>query len=140
MTNDGSPSELILKRCRAFVEGDFAFIYDTHHPDSFFRRIYPDRDSYENYGRSTLREAFRIRECRILHEEVTGDLARVIYYLDSEYKGERLESFELCRLRREEGGGWLYQATQKLERREFSGDIEGIGWDDFDRIDDKLEF
>ncbi len=135
-----TPSELILKRCRAFVEGDFAFIYDTHHPDSFFRRLYPDRELYVAYGNTTLGQTFRIRECRVLHEEVKGDLARVIYYLSSEYKGERLESFELCRLRRSESNGWLYQATQKLERREFEGSIEEIGWDDFDRIEDKLEF
>ncbi len=135
-----SPSELIIARCRAFAEEDFGFIYDTHHPDSFFRRLYPDRDGYVEYGRSTLSPTFRIRECRILHEEVRGDLARVIYYLDTEYKGERLESFELSRLRRMDEEGWLYYRTQKLERQDFDGEIEDIGWADFDRVQDKLEF
>ncbi len=135
-----TPSELIIARCRAFVDGDFGFIYDTHHPDSFFRRLYPDRDAYLAYGRSTLGSAFRIRECRIVREEVRGNLARVIYYLDGEFKGERIESFELCRLRRTEGQGWLYQATQKMERALFAGGIDEIGWDDFERVDDKVEF
>ena len=133
-----SPSEIILARCKAFSEGDFAFIYDTYHPDSFFRRLYPDRDAYLSFGHSVLAHDFRIRECRILREEISGEGARVIYYLDAVFQGRRLESFELCRLLRQ-GEGWLYRATQKMEREEFAGEIGEIGWDDFERVENKVE-
>lgn len=133
-----TPAELILARCRAFVTGDFAFIYDTYHPDSFFRRLYPDRKSYLDYGHAVLGQDFHIRECRILREEVSGDRARVIYYLDALFKGRHLESFEFSLLVLE-GGEWLYRSTRKLERQEFAGEIDEIGWDDFDRVVD-IEF
>lgn len=133
-----SPAELILARCRAFASGDFAFIYDSYHPDSFFRRLYPDRQGYLDYGHAVLEHDFRIRECRILKEEVSGDRARVIYYLDVLFKGKNLESFEYCRLVRE-GGRWLYRSTRKLERQEFGGEMEEIGWGDFEPVRD-MEF
>ena len=134
-----SPAELILERCRAFASGDYALVYDLHHPESFFRRLYPEREGYLEYARTVLRHDFRIRECRILKEQVTGEEARVIYYLDIFFKGERRESFELCRLRRRQGE-WLYLETQKIERQDFPGSPEAIDWEDFERVKDKILF
>jgi SEC-C motif-containing protein len=134
-----SPADLILQRCRAFVEGDFGFIWDIHHPESFFRRLYPDRSSYLDYAGSTLLADFTIRECRILQQQEEEGEARVIYYLDILFKGERRESFELVWLRRLDGH-WRYFATQKLDRQEFPGEVEAIGWADFEQVTDKIVF
>ncbi|MBE0599569.1 MAG: hypothetical protein IH614_20200 [Desulfuromonadales bacterium] len=135
-----SPATLILQRCRAFVGGDFGLVWDIHHPDSFFRGLYPDREAYLEFAGTSLQADFTIRECRILQEESGESAARVIYYLDIQFKGERRESFELCWLRRLDDGQWRYLATQKIERQEFHGEMDEIGWEDFERAEDKVIF
>mgnify|MGYP006926386942 CR=1 FL=1 len=45
-----TPSELIMARTEAFASGDFGFIYDSYHPESNFRRQFPDRGEYCRYG------------------------------------------------------------------------------------------
>jgi SEC-C motif-containing protein len=134
-----APSELVLARCRAFREGDFGFIYDSYHPDSFFRMQFPDRNDYVENGRSSLMSDFAIRECRILKEEQHHGRARVIYYLDTLFQGNRAESFELALFRMTDLG-WLYFATQKMERKDFPGELTEISWEDFDQVEDKVFF
>lgn len=133
-----SPSELILARCRAFGAGDFGFIYDSYHPDSNFRRQFPDRRDYLAYARSALAVDFHIVECRILREEA-GEQARVIFYLDTLYRGRRVEILELALLLRTDGG-WCYHSGQKIDRSDFAGEIEAIDWLDFEKISDKAVF
>jgi SEC-C motif-containing protein len=134
-----SPSELVLARCRAFGEGDFAFIYDTYHPDSYFRAQFPSRRAYVRHGATSLVDDFRIRECRILKEEIEGDEARVLFYLDTVFRNERAESFELSSLRMT-AKGWRYHSSQKLSRGEFDGEIDAVGFRDFERVKDKVYF
>ncbi len=124
------PSELILARCRAFVGGDFKFIYESYHPESSFRRIFPSQDDYIRYGCSNLIHNFRIRECRILREEIAGDAARVIWYMDMSFQGGQSRTLELSILRRMEGE-WRYLGGRKRDRHEFPSEIEDVGWDDF---------
>lgn len=127
-----TPAQLILARSRAFTEGDFGFIYDSYHQDSNFRRQFPDRAAYLEYGRSALTVDFVIDECRILHEKVDEQVARVIFYLDARFRGKRVETFELALLLAT-ADGWLYHSGQKLGRDEYAGEIAAIGWGDFDR-------
>jgi SEC-C motif-containing protein len=134
-----SPSELVLARCRAFGEGNFGFIYDSYHSESYFRAQFPSRRAYVRHGADTLAGDFRIRECRILKEEIEGDEARVLFYLDTLFQKERAESFELSFLRRTRRG-WRYHSSQKLPRGDFEGEIEEIDIGDFDRVRDKIFF
>jgi SEC-C motif-containing protein len=133
------PGELLLARCRAFGRGDFGFIFDSYHPDSNFRRHFPDRGAYIAQGHAVLATEFAITECRLLRERVEGDEARVIFYLDCRFRGIRQESFELALLLRTDEG-WRYHSAQKLERSEYSGAIAEIGWDDFERAREKVFF
>jgi SEC-C motif-containing protein len=137
--NDLSPSQLILARSRAFTEGDFGFIYDSYHPDANFCRQFSDRQAYLDYARSVLAADFVIQECRILREKVEGEQARVIFYLDIRFRGERIETFELALLL-STGEGWRYHSGQKLERREFAGEIGEIDWDAFEKVKEKVLF
>lgn len=136
---DLTPGELVRARGRAFAERDFGFIFDTYHPDSNFRRQFPDRAAYIRYGRSSLAEEFQIRECRILKKNVEGDEARVLFYLDTLFRGERSEVLELS-LFRQTAEGWRYYSSQKLERSEFPGEIDEIDWEDFDRGGERIFF
>jgi len=134
-----SPSELVQARCRAFGEGDFAFIYDTYHADSYFRAQFTSRRAYLRHGMASLSQDFRICECRILKEQIDGQEARVLFYLDSVYRCERVESFELAHFLCTEQG-WRYHSSQKMAREDFSGEIEAIDFQDFERIKDKVFF
>ena len=134
-----SPSELILARCRAFGERDFGFIYDSYHPESYFRDQFPSRRDYLRHGASSLAVDFRIRECRILKEEIDREEARVLFYLDTLFQDQRAESFELSFFRMT-GEGWRYHSCQKLTRGEFAGEIEEIDFRDFDNVQDKIYF
>ena len=134
-----SPSELILARCRAFGEGDFGFIFDSYHPESYFRAQFPSRSAYLRHGSGSLAGDFRIRECRILREQIEGDEARVLFYLDTFFRNERAESFELSFLRMT-SRGWRYHSSQKLTRGEFDGEIDEIGFRDFENVKDKVFF
>lgn len=134
-----TPSELVLARCRAFGEEDFGFIYDTYHPESYFRAQFPSRRAYLRHGANSLSNDFRIMECRILKEEIEDDEARVLFYLESLFREERIESFELSFFRMT-ARGWRYHSSQKLTRGEFAGEIEEIDFQDFDNIKDKIFF
>jgi SEC-C motif-containing protein len=136
---DLTPAELVRARGRAFAERDFGFIFDTYHPDSNFRLQFPDRAAYIRYGRSTLAEDFQIRECRILKERIGDQETRVLFYLDTLFRGERSEVFESSLFLRTEEG-WRYHSSQKLERTEFPGEIEAIDWEDFERVGEKIFF
>jgi len=134
-----SPAELILARCRAFGAGDFAFIYDSYHPDSNFRRQFPDRQEYLDYARTVLAADFRIADCRILRERSREGEAELILYLDILFRGERSECFERVLLRRL-AGGWRYHSAQKLDRSDYRGAVDSIDWSDFERARDKIFF
>ncbi|BCR05385.1 UPF0225 protein [Desulfuromonas versatilis] len=136
---DLAPVELVQARARAFGRGDFEFIYDSYHPESYFIEQFPDRAAYLRYGQRTLAEDFEILECRILMEKTGGDEARVIFYLDTRFKGTRSESFELSLFLRTPEG-WRYHSSQKLSREEYTGQIADIGWDDFEKVKDKVYF
>jgi SEC-C motif-containing protein len=134
-----SPSQLILARSRAFTEGDFGFVYDSYHPDSNFCRQFPDRQAYLDYARTVLALDFVIDDCRIVKEQVAEGQARVLFYLDACFRGERVETFELALLL-STADGWRYHSGQKLTRDEYRGEIEAIDWEDFERAREKIVF
>lgn len=137
--SDLSPAELVKRRGEAFSAGDFAFIYDTYHPDSNFRSQFPDRQGYIEMGRNSLQHDFRIDQCRILKEEIAAEEARVLFYLVIRFRGKREETFELSRFFLTDLG-WRYHSSQKLNRDEFAGAVDEIDWHDFEKVKDKVFF
>jgi len=136
---DISPAELVQRRGQAFSAGDFAFIYDTYHPDSNFRAQFPDRQAYIAMGKNSLGWDFRIAQCRVLKEEVGAEDARVLFYLDTLYRGQREETFELSLFLLTDAG-WRYHSSQKLGRDDFPGAVDEIDWADFEQVKDKVFF
>ena len=136
---DLTPSELVRRRGEAFSAGDFAFIYDTYHPDSNFRAQFSSRKAYIALGRDSLGRDFRIDQCRVLKEEIGADEARVLFYLATRFRGQAEETFELSRFL-PTAGGWRYHSSQKLGRDEFAGAVEEIDWSDFEAVKDKVFF
>jgi len=121
-----TPVQLVTARARAFAEGDFAFIYDSYHCDAPFRRHFPARDEYLNYARTDLLGRYRIHSCQILCDDApAAGEARVLFFLDLEYGGERHQTLELSRLLKTTGG-WHYHSGQKVNREQFSGSLEKI--------------
>jgi SEC-C motif-containing protein len=120
------PVQLVEARARAFAGGDFAFIYDSYHCDSPFRRHFPVRDEYLSYARNDLQGRYRIHACQVLGDDTPfEDEARVLFFLDLEYGGERHQSLELARFLRT-NDGWRYHSGQKVNRELFSGPLEEI--------------
>lgn len=134
-----SPAELVTARCRAFDAGDFVFVYDSYHPDSFFIRQFPDREAYIAYARTRLARDYKILECRVLKERGGAEQAEVLFFLASLFRGVRQESFELSTLVRT-AGGWRYHSSQKLSREDFSGELDAVDWSDFEAVGEKVFF
>ncbi|OQY20626.1 MAG: hypothetical protein B6I36_00395 [Desulfobacteraceae bacterium 4572_35.1] len=124
-----SPTQLVKARARAFAENDFAFIYDTFHPDSNFRLQFPNRSQYISYGLTTLTDDYLIKECRVLNEVVDGAVAQVLFYLKVHYQGKDEEYFELSEFQPVDSC-WRYLQSHKLSRSEFKGNIDEITCDD----------
>ncbi len=121
-----SPVQLVEARARAFAEGDFVFIYNSYHCDAPFRRHFPARDEYLNYARTDLLGRYRIHSCQILDDDApAAGEARVLFFFDLEYGGERYQTLELSRFLHTEAG-WRYHAGQKVNREQFSGSLEKI--------------
>lgn len=133
------PTELIAARVEAFRRGDFGFIFDSYHPDSFFREQFPERSAYLAFAAEHLAGRIRIECCRILREELGASVARVIFYQRIQVAGEVQETFELARLYREQGR-WFYHSSQKLSREEFAGAPEQLDFIHFDAVADKVWF
>lgn len=134
-----TPAQLVNARCAAFQRGDFGFIYDSYHPDSPFRGLYPERQSYLRQGQGELMRDYRITECRVLKEEIGESEARVLFYLATTYQGTAGETFELSSFLTT-ASGWRYLSSQKLERDEFAGAIEEIDWEAFERVKEQIFF
>ena len=134
-----TPSQLVAARCAAFQRGDFGFIYDSYHPDSPFRSLYPQRQAYLRQGRGELLRDYRIDECRVLREEIGESEARVLFYLATSFQGAAAETFELSSFLAT-AAGWRYLSSQKLERHQFAGGIAEIDWEAFERVKDQIFF
>jgi SEC-C motif-containing protein len=132
-----SPSSLILARVEAFRHCDFGFIFDSYHPDSNFRRQFPEREEYVRYGWANLGKEFRILSCRILREAQDGGSARVIFLLEFELHGERQSYAELAWLE-EVGTGWRYRCGQKLGGEEWPAAVAQLDFRHFDEAADKV--
>lgn len=121
-----SPVELVAARAKAFAAGDFAFIYDSYHCDAPFRRHFPVRAEYLSYARSDLQGRYRINSCQVLCVDAPAEgEARVLFFLDLEYGGERHQTLELARFIKT-ADGWRYHSGQKVNRDEFEGSLEEI--------------
>jgi len=134
-----SPAGLVKARAHAFDCGNFGLIYDSYHGDSYFRKQFPEREAYILYGMANLSQDFRIRQCRVIREEIAETEARVIFYLETEYRGACNESFELSLFYREDGE-WRYHSSQKMGREDYAGAMEDLDQAAFERVKDRVYF
>lgn len=135
-----TPVELVHRRRAAFDSRDFGFVYDTYHCESMFREQFPSRDAYLSHAKSTLSTDFRILDCQTLKDRLVEDgSAEVLFYLRFSYLGKVEETFELSSFQKE-AGQWRYHSSQKLSKDEFSGAVEDIDWEDFEKVQDKIYF
>ena len=134
-----SPSEIVLERFRAFLVGDFGFIYDTYHPDSNFRQQYQDRDGYIRHGNSELIESFQLEECRIVKENVVGSKAQVIFLMKMTTEG-RTNSYAERAWFLLEKQDWYYYRSQKITMDELKVNPENLDFKDFDQLDSSTIF
>ena len=141
MTNpqppDTSPAELILARVEALRRRDFGLVYDTYHPQSNFRRQFPDRDEYIRHGWAHLGKEFHIRSCAIIREESDVAAARVIFWLEFDLHGGSQGYAELAWLERE-GGGWRYRCGQKLEAEAWPVPAAQLDFVHFEAVTEKV--
>ncbi len=134
-----SPEEFIAKRLRDFVAGDFGAIWDSYHPDSNFRRAFPDREAYCQYGLSELAGSLVYLECRVLLRDVVGSRGRVMLFNRFTDGAETHTYFEYANLVAV-GGDWTYFSGARLEREKYSGSPEELTWEDFKALSDMLFF
>lgn len=132
-----SPSRLILARVDAFRRCDFGFIYDSCHPESNFRRQFPDRQEYIRYGWANLGKEFRILACSIIREEAGAGEGRVIFSLEFELHGARQCYAELAWLE-DAGAGWRYRCGQKLTVEESPVPFAQLDFHHFEQVPDKV--
>lgn len=132
-----SPSQLIHDRAEAFRRCDFGFIFDSYHRDSNFRRQFPDREEYVQYGWANLGKEFRVHVCRVLREESDQSTARVIFWLEFDLHGERHCYAELAWLEKE-GKAWSYRCGQKLAADELPVPQAQLDFCHFDQVADKV--
>lgn len=134
-----TPAKIILLRNRAFSDGDFGLIYDSYHPDSNFRRQFPDRNEYIQIGRNTLSHDYRIVKCQILDEAITGQEARIIFFMQITANEQTLRYAELAWFLKHKGQ-WRYHRGQKMTNDELPENPESIGFNDFERLDSATIF
>ena len=140
LTSDLRPIQILTLRVAAFRRGDFGIIYDTYHPDSFFREQFPDRFDYMQFGWAHLRRDFRILHCRVLRRrQVSPQEIHLIFHQVINASGQQMETLEMGRFYRTEKG-WRFHSSQKMEREEFAGPVEEIDFPVFDRIPHKVYF
>ena len=131
--------ELLLARIAAYRQQNFAYIYDSAHPDSFFRQLFPERDEYLAFAAEQLADRIQINSFEILREELSDNQARIIFYQQLQIGTNLQETVECGRLILEDGV-WLYHSSQKLLLDEFAGDLKQITFADFDQAQDKIVF
>ncbi|HKI51121.1 MAG TPA: YchJ family metal-binding protein [Geothermobacteraceae bacterium] len=131
--------ELLLARIAAYRQQNFAYIYDSAHPDSFFRQQFPERDEYLAFAAEQLADRIQINSFEILREELSDNQARIIFYQQLQIGTNLQETVECGRLILEDGV-WLYHSSQKLLLDEFAGDLKQITFADFDQAQDKIVF
>jgi len=129
-----TPSELIMARSRAFASGDFGFIYDSYHPDSNFRRQFPDRVEYCQYGAESLMQDYKIIDCMVLDEDCGDDESRVIFLMRMNVREASLCFAELAWLKKE-GQAWRYHRGQKMTSSEMPAEPETLSFRDFSGLD-----
>ncbi len=138
--DNAAPAEIIELRVRAFRLGEFGLIYDSYHPDSFFRAQFPDRDEYIRYAWNHLRRDFKIRRCVVLRERrLNSEEYQLIFHQTVELADEVVESVEMGRFF-STSQGWRYHSSQKMLKDELPDEPSEIDFSDFERLTDKVFF
>jgi SEC-C motif domain protein len=131
--------ELLLSRIAAFRQQNFGYIYDTYHPESFFRQQFPSRDEYLEFAAERLAGRLQISGFTVLREAVLADQVRIIFHQQLQLAGTLQETLECARLVLE-NGVWYYHSSQKLLLEELPADLQQVTFADFDRAKDKIIF
>lgn len=130
-----TPEEFIAKRHDWFLAGDFGAIWDSYHPDSNFRRAFPDREAYCRYGVEELAGNLVYEECRVLLRDEAGDRARVMLFnrfADGSVTHVFFEYANLVAI----DGDWHYYSGARLAGEAFAGAPEELTWDEFRALSD----
>ncbi len=138
-TCSANPEMLLQFRQQAFASGDFGQVWDCYHPDSNFRRAFPDRAAYEEYGRMNLASQFVLTGWRILKQQVEVNRSQVLVLNTFTREDEPLAWFEWIRLIRV-GAIWGIMEIARLERHRYPGPVETFDWKDFERLSDMIFF
>ena len=141
-----SPTELVLARVEAFRSGDFGFIFDTYHKESYFRQQFTNRGYYIQTGKTSLSTDYRIDNVAILKEQkgesVDGnddEEWQVIFLLDT-FNGSKIErTYELSRFLLTDKG-WRYHSSQKLSAADLTVSENEVDFCLFGAATDKVWF
>lgn len=134
-----SPADLIFQRNRAFADGDFGQVFDSYHSESNFRRQFESRDEYILLGQTSLSQDYKIIDCQILKEHVSGAQAQVIFLMEMRVEGQLQSYAELSWLELE-GGVWRYQRGLKMTQEELPENPETLSFADFAKLDHSTIF
>ena len=109
-----SPSEVLRARAAAAACREYGFIYASFHPDSNFRQNFQCANEYVEYAESTVSGLCAVEQCRILHENIDEDCARIFYFMQITLPdGEDASYYEVADLERL-NSGWRYLRGYKL--------------------------
>ncbi len=131
------PESLILARAEALRSCDYGAVWDSYHPESNFRRQFPDREEYVRYGWNHLGKDFKVRACTIVRVAEEPGEARVIFLMDFALHGERQLYAELAWLERG-GEGWLYRCGQKLSADDWPVPGPQLDFTHFEAVTEKI--
>ncbi len=126
------PETLVRQRIDALHRGAFGFIYDSYHPDSPFRRHFPEREDYLAFARQEIAGRIHIERFRLLRSRKTQERAELIVHQLVRAGGGFQESFERVVLLRHKGH-WRYLGSSRLDRSQYHGRIEDLDFEDFER-------
>jgi len=139
LSDADTPSDILRLRCMALQQGDFGLVYDSCHPESNFRKEFPLRFEYIDYARQNISGKFVLADFRILREDVDGEDARVIIFVEFLYGCQKDSYAELSSLRLT-SEGWRYLCGQKLLPGQFNSDVGKVTFEDFEKVKEKLIF
>jgi SEC-C motif domain protein len=134
-----TPEDFIAQRFHDFLAGDFGAIWDSYHPESNFRKAFPDRQAYCQYGAEELAGSLEYRECRVLLCDVVENRARVMLLNRFTDGAATHLFFEYANLVAS-NGNWRYYSGARLEREKFPGPPEDLSWEDFKELSDMVFF
>ncbi|PLX81303.1 MAG: hypothetical protein C0616_05090 [Desulfuromonas sp.] len=139
--NQGStPLDVLNQRMAALQAGDFAAIYHSTHPESFFRQQFPSLEEYLRFSDEMLAGGqSQIKFCTFLQQRVTESEALVLLHQRTTVGGTSQESLELTMLKKS-GQEWLYHSSQRVLVEDLAIKPQAMTIDLFAKLLDTVTF